>query len=180
MSIYVDLRDKLYDSLAPIFPDNQVIQAYSNGPEVVTPYITYDIISIDQIGREYMSTLVPLTGQQVVSNYEVKVRVEFIGRNDSESNFQAAELATTFYFILDQTPIQENFLKNGLSYMRKDSIKRVPKKRETDWFMCHQVDLIFGYQVESRQNVDTIESVTTVGVYTKPTNTDPVVITTNI
>ena len=177
MSIYVDLRDKLYDSLLVALPTSTIIQAYNNGPEPQTPYVVYDVVSVNEIGREYISTLVSTNTQQIISQYEVRVRVEFIGEQSGESNFAAAELSNNFYFDVNKTNIQETFLKNNLSYIRKDTIKRVPKKRETDWYMCYQVDLIFGYQVESRQNVDSINSVEVTSVYTKPTDTNPVVIT---
>lgn len=158
MSIYLDLRNKVYDSLSAFFPTTQIIQSYTNGPEVVTPYITFDIFGIKQIGQEYISSFANEEGsQQIVSQYEVKIRLEFVGKQ--EGNFSAAGLANDFYFVVDQTPSHEKFLSNNLSYLRKDNVKRIPRKRETDWYMCHQIDLIFGYQVEARQNVGIIEAV---------------------
>lgn len=158
MSIYVNLRDSIYDSLNVIFPTTQIVQAYNNGPEVVTPYVTFDVVDIDQIGEEYLSSFADEEGmQQIVSQYEVKVRIEFVGKQDS--SFDAAALANDFYFVIDQTPTQHAFLLNNLSYLRKDSVKRIPRKRETDWYINYQIDLIFGYQVEARQSIDIIESV---------------------
>lgn len=52
--------------------------------------------------------------------------------------------------------------------MRKGSLRRVPKKRETDWYMTYQIDVFFGYQVEARQDVDTIETVELEGNFIKP------------
>jgi hypothetical protein len=163
MSIYSDLREKLYDSLALVFPSNQIIQAYSNGPEPVTPYVIFDIGSVKQEGQEYVSSFTDMTGnQQVASHYTCRVRIEFAGKSD---DFRAADLANDFFYKIDTTPVQEVFLKNALSYMRKSSVRKVPKKRETDWYMFYQIDLYFGYQVESYQNVDVIDSVEILGDY---------------
>jgi hypothetical protein len=180
MSIYVDLRDSIYDSLFALLPTTEIIQTYGNGPEAVTPYVTYDILQTDQKGREYISSSADNAGlQQVISQYETKVRFEFVGKQDLASNFAAAELANDFYFQVDYSTTQENFLSHGLSFMRKDSLKRVPKKRETDWYMCYQVDVIFGYQVVARQTVGVIETVHLEGSYLNVTG-DVVVHTTSI
>jgi hypothetical protein len=169
MSIYIDLRDSIYDSLFALLPTTEIIQTYGNGPEAVTPYVTYDILQTEQKGREYISSSADNAGlQQIISQYETKVRFEFVGKQDLASNFAAAELANDFYFKVDYSTTQENFLINGLSFMRKDSLKRVPKKRETDWYMCYQVDIIFGYQVVARQTVDVIDTVTITGTYFNP------------
>lgn len=163
MSIYEDLRVKLYDSLALIFPTTTIIHAYSNGPEPVSPYITFDISNVKQEGQEYVSTYANTLGeQQIVSNYECRIRLEFGGVSD---DFRAAELANDFYFTVDHKQTQETFLKNSLSYMRKSSIRKIPKKRETNWYMCYQIDLYFGYQVETRQITEVVESVTIQGDY---------------
>ena len=175
MSIYTDLRDKLYDSLAVIFPTTQIVQAYTNGPEVPTEYVVFDVVQVDQIGREYISTLVNAGEQQIVSQYETRVLFEFVGKQNED--FVAADMANEFYFQIDSTPIQEEFLKNSLSYMRKGSVRRVPKKRETDWYMCFQIDVFFAYQVEARQSVDTIETVELTGIYTNPEGAPPLVVT---
>lgn len=158
MSIYVNLRDSIYDSLNTVMPTLQIVQAYNNGPEVVTPYVVFDVVNVDQIGEEYISSFADEEGmQQIVSQYEVKVRIEFVGKQGD--GFDAAALANDFYFVIDQTPTQHAFLLNNLSYLRKDSIKRIPRKRETDWYINYQFDLIFGYQVEARQSIDVIDSV---------------------
>jgi len=163
MNIYSDLREKLYDSLAVIFPSTQIIQAYTNGPEPKTPYITFDIGNVKQEGQEYLSTFATSMGeQQIFSTYTCRVRLEFASRAD---DFRAADLANDFYYKVDYTSTQETFLKNALSFMRKSSVRKVPKKRETDWYMFYQIDLYFGYQVESNQDVDIIESVEILGDY---------------
>jgi hypothetical protein len=176
MSIYSDLRDKLYDSLEAILPTTQIVQAYTNGPEPVSEYVVFDVTQVDQIGREYISTLTDFSGdQQIVSQYETKVLIEFVGKQND--GFIAADMINEFYFKIDTTPVQEEFLKNNLSYMKKGSIRRVPKKRETDWYMCFQVDVFFAYQVEARQSVDTIDTVELTSTFTNPDNSNPVVVT---
>lgn len=57
MGVYVDLRDSVYDSLFSIYPNTEILQSYDNGPEPVSPYIVFDIMQADQIGREYITTL---------------------------------------------------------------------------------------------------------------------------
>lgn len=178
MNIYTDLRDKVYDSLADVFPTTEIVQAYTNGPEVPTEYVLFDVIQVDQIGREYISTLVNAGQQQIVSQYEARVLFEFVGKQNED--FVAADMANEFYFQIDSTPVQETFLKNALSYMRKGSVRRVPKKRETDWYMCFQIDVFFAYQVEARQSVDIIETVELTGTYKKLDNSSPIIITQTI
>jgi len=167
MSVYVSLRDNIYDALNYIFPTTEIVQMHTNGPEPVSPYIAYDIKSVDQKGREYISTFAnSVSTQQIVVQYEPKITFEFIGKQDGESAFAAAELADGFNLKLNYTGVREAFLKSGLSYLRKGSLRMVPKKRETDWYMCYQIDVFFGYQVEARQDVDIIESVEIEGEYT--------------
>ena len=167
MSVYSDLRDNVYTCLSSILPSNQVIQSYGNGPEPVSPYVVFDIQNIDQIGREYISTFADVNGtQQIVSNFTPKVKIEVVGKQDGESNFAAASLAEELYFKLNYTSVQEMFQRNHLSYQRKSSLRVVPKKRETDWYMCYQIDVFFGYQVVTRQDIDIIESVEIDGTYT--------------
>lgn len=169
MNIYQSLRENIYDSLAAIFPSVQIVQAYANGPEPVPPYIVFDIYSVKQQGREYTSTFANEEGkQQIYSTYSCLVRVEFAAPTH---DFRAADLANELYFKVDYTSTQEMFSKNALSYLRKSSIRKIPKKRDTDWWMCHQIDLYFGYQIEARQDINIIETVQITGEYTRPDNT---------
>lgn len=157
MSIFTNLRESLYDAFAELFPNNQVIYSFGNNPEHKTPYILYCIENVKQDGEEYTPTLVDSTGmQQIVSQYTSKVTLEFIGKSD---DFTAADLANDFYFSVDYFDTQSVFYRNALSYYRKSSVRKVPKKRETVWYMSYQIDLYFGYQVEARQNTGVIESV---------------------
>lgn len=179
--IYLDLRDKIYDSLALIFPTTQIIQAYGNGPEPETTYVEFDIAMNEQEGREYISTFANANGeQQIISHFVPRVRFDFIGKQDDETEYEAAQLAEDFYFKLNYTTVQENFLKNALSYMRKSSLRRVPKKRETDWYISYQFDVFFGYQVEARQDIDIIETVELTGTYNKPDGSAPIIVTQTI
>ena len=163
MSVYEDLRDKVYDSLFALFPTTPLVNAYSNGPEEASPYIVFDLSNIKQEGQEYVSTHSDVFGtQQIVQTFTFRLRLEFVGEGD---DFTAASLAEEFYRIIDYTPTNELFQRNGMSYFRKSSIRKVPKKRETDWWMFYQVDLYFGYQVEARQDVGAIESVEIEGDY---------------
>lgn len=157
MSIFTSFRESLYDSFEELFPTYQVIYSYGNNPEHKTPYILYSIDNTKNFGEEYTPTLVGSDGmQQIVSQYTSKVTLEFIGKSD---DFTAADLANDFYFTVDYFDTQSVFYKNALSYMRKSSVRKVPKRRETVWYMSYQIDLYFGYQVEARQNTGVIESV---------------------
>lgn len=163
--IYTQLRESVYDSLELIFPTIQIVQAYTNNPEQVTPYITFDIMSVKQDGQEYISSFADDDGtQQIVSQNTTRVTLEFVSKGN---DFTAPDLANDFYFQVDYTSTQEIFLRNNLSYMRKSSVRKIPKKRETDWYVCYQIDLYFGYQVEARQDVDVIDSVGIEGTYTQ-------------
>lgn len=153
MSVYINLRESVYDSLAEIMPEVQFVMAYSNGPEQVTPYATYDITPLDQLGRESDDGM-----GNLIAHFLARVRVEFVGKVDEEEI--AAMLADKLYYLINSTNSQQCLLKYNLAYMRKSSMRRVPRKRETDWYMAYQFDVFVGYQVISQQAVvDTIEVV---------------------
>jgi hypothetical protein len=165
MNPYEHLRDSLYDSMATLFPDTAIVQAYTNGPEEKTPYITYDITRISKEGQASVSGVGTDNTQQIINQYVAQVRFEFIGKQNDD--FEAAAMAAQFEFSLDYPDVQDMFLKNALSIQRQSDITRLPKKRDTDWYMCHAIDLFFGYQVEARQNVGiTIDRVVSNGGFT--------------
>lgn len=169
MNIYTSLQNNVYDSLATLFPDTTIVQAYTNGPEPRSPYIVFDLYSVKQQGQEYIETFTSIEGrQQIYSHYSCLIRLEFAAPTQ---DFRAAELANELYFIVDYTTSQEVFLKNNLSYLRKSSIRKIPKKRDTDWWMFYQIDLHFGYQVEARQDTGVIESVEIQGGYVREDGT---------
>lgn len=158
MNPYVSLRDDLYLVLATLFPNTEIVQAYTNGMEAQTPYLTYDIMRMDTVGDVSVSGVGLDNIQQIVQHYEAQVRLEFIGKQDD--NFEAAALAADFEFSLGFPVTQDLLQKNALSYMRRSATRRLPKKRENDWYMCHSIDIFFGYQVVARHNVnETIETV---------------------
>lgn len=169
MNIYTSLQNSVYDSLATLFPNTTIVQAYTNGPEPKSPYIVFDLYSVKQQGQEYVETYVTPDGlQQIYSHYSCLIRLEFAAPTQ---DFRAAELANEMYFKVDYTTSQEVFLRNNLSYLRKSSIRKIPKKRDTDWWMFYQIDLHFGYQVEARQNTGVIESVEIKGEYLREDGT---------
>lgn len=170
MSVYRNLRDAVYDSLQAIFPEVRVVQAYMNGSEVGTPYITFDIAEVKQQGREQASGDADADGFiQVITHHVAKIKLDFHGKHDGQ--FAAAELANEFYFSVDSPMVQEEFLRNELSYLRKSSLKEIPRKRETDWYMSYQLDTYFSYQVVIKQFVSTIERVSLDGTFIKEDGT---------
>lgn len=172
MSVFISLRDAIYDSFSSVLPGVQFVQAYSNHPELVTPYATFNIMPISQAGREssegggglaYEVGTTNTYAQETLAHFVVKVQVEFIGKADAED--AAATLADDFFFLTNTPQSQEFFMKNNLSYLRKSSMRRVPRKRETDWYIAYQFDVFFGYQVVRQQAVDIIERVELEGNY---------------
>lgn len=159
MDVYSSLRDAIYDSASYLFPSIPVIQAYTNGPLPSTTYLLFDILSLNAVGMPYTATQVRAEDdtQQTIQQYEVVVRYEWVGKQgaDNDAANKAHDLDRSVLFPL----VQEEFLKHNLSFMRKTPIRRIPKKHETDWYMCHQIDMTFAYQVVDIPVTPTIENV---------------------
>lgn len=179
MSVYTSFETALFTAASKLFPTTPVYFSYDNGPEGVTPYITIQVLNLDQNGMAEVSTLTNSNREVTVKKaYEGIVSFKFVG--DESKHSSAGDLAMTFDFNLESPAFQETLLQNKLSFMRKSAIRRIPVQRDTVWYMMYQMDVYFAFSVEARQTVDTIETTKTIGVFTKPNDVFPVIITQTI
>lgn len=163
---YQDFEDSLYTSITTLIPTLPAIFEHGNGPEEVTPYVTIQVVQLDQVGREQISTLANPDNVLVVKHYEGWVRFRFIG--NQETQLSAGEFASDFNFFMDSPVYQETLLRNKLSLMRKTPLRRVPMLRDTDWYTGFQFDAYFAFAVEAEQIVDTIETVEYTATFNNP------------
>jgi len=168
MNIYQDLEDSVYKYVAALFPTWRVKFAYDNGPELQTPYLVIDVKNMDACGREYSSRATKLdsdltTKTITLQNYEALVRLEFVGKYDV--NTELAEMSHQLEFTLRTLRGYEEQRKNALSLMKYDPIRRIPVRRETDTFMYYQLDVVFGYVVQSVDEQGYMEIIGIDGVY---------------
>lgn len=179
MSFYTDFEDSVYRALSTMFPTASFVFANDNGPEEQTPCGIIQVIALDQVGRESVSTLTDNTRKVLVTKtYEGRVSLTFVG--SSETNLQAAELAADFDFFVESPVQQDILLREKLSLMRKSRINRVPMRWDTVWYTGYQLDVFFAFTVAAEQSVDTIEKTIYTGVFTKYNDSEPVVITQTI
>lgn len=176
MSVYSSFEDALYTATKLMFPTTSVLFSYDNGPEEVTPYITIQVLQLDQIGREEVSGLTNSTREVTVKKvYEGFTSFKFIG--DETKHSTAGDLALDFDFNLETPVVQEALLQNNLAFMRKSRIRRIPVQRDTVWYMMYQLDVYFAFSVAARQTSDTIETVKLVEEFTN--DADITVVTVN-
>lgn len=159
------------------YPSSPVIFSHQNSPEPSIPYCVINPLIINQIGRTEISTLtddgywvedmdgeINYSGGQVFqaeqfkslyykTTYETQIQFTFAGSN-------AEDLA--FYFhnaVCNNRTIAFVYRKNGLSPMRKSTLRRSPQKRDTKWVDFWNVDVTFLYAVVTKQDVDWVEHI---------------------
>lgn len=163
MDIYSKARTAIRTSVIPImtefFPNettqnNGVIFSHLNGPEDSGPYMTINILSIEQKGHHSTSTLLNEDDELAISNfYEVLVQFSFFGST-------AGNMAHHFSNKVSNNPVA--FLeqqRNKLGYMRKSALRRVPQKRDTQWIEMLTLDVTYNYIVNEMQLLDPVEGV---------------------
>lgn len=159
------------------YATSQVIFSHQNAPEPSIPYCLINPLVINQIGRTEISTLtddgswvedldghIDYSGNEVYqavgskslyykTTYEAQIQFTFAGSS-------AEDLA--FYFhnaVCNNRTISFVYRKNGLSPMRKSTLRRSPQKRDTRWVDFWNVDVTFLYTVVTRQDVDWVEHI---------------------
>lgn len=164
------------------YPSSPVILSHQNAPEPSIPYCVINPLIVNQIGRTEISTLtddgywvedmdggINYSGNQVFqaeqfkslyykTTYEAQIQFTFAGSN-------AEDLA--FYFhnsVCNNRTISFVYRKNGLSPMRKSTLRRSPQRRDTQWVDFWNVDVTFLYAVITKQDVDWIDSTTEIQI----------------
>ena len=168
MTIYKDLEDSLYNLVEGLFPDWRIIFSYTNGPEPTTPYCAIDIRRLDPVGQQYTSHLSHLNAQgeaitMTIQDGLAQVRFEFHGKYDD--NTEIAEMASLLELFM-RTPRGFELMKlNRLSLHKRMTCRRLPQRRETDMYMCYQLDCTFAYCSVVSDEIDWIEILRADGTY---------------
>jgi len=157
---YTSLQDSLYNGVKAIFPNNEVIFSHPNGTEPTGSYVVIYILSMDQIARQYQSTLASSSGQAfpndyqiaITTPYEALVQFTFVGD-------ESGDMAQEFSQALSNVRYWEEFQRNNLSVMRKSLIRNSPQRRESVWVMDFNQDVTFAYSLRTIQTIDVVEKV---------------------
>lgn len=158
MSVYSDVRAGVREvaltALITEFPTVSVIFSNLNGTEPAESYVVVNILFIDQIGQQRVSTLLDLNEKLSVSAfYEVQVQFSFCGS-------LSGDMSHTFNYKIGNDPwVKEELLRNNLGYMNKTQVRRNPQKRDTQWVEYHSMDVTFNFTHNVQQTVDVIEHV---------------------
>lgn len=159
MGAYSDLQDALYNVVSYMMPDTEVIWMYDGGAEPSNPYIGLYVLTLDQQGREEISTYAnetltdpPSYYVNVKATYEATVQIGFRGST-------AGDIAHQFNQRLNNPLVREQVEKNALSIMRQTQIRNAPQLRDTKWVQAFNQDVVFAYAYNSEQLVNTIEQV---------------------
>lgn len=149
------LENNLVDLVEALYPDLTVILSFENGREPPTPYAVINVDALDAVGREVTETLSHQTsGQEMLTTqevYEASVAFTFIGKTTSES----ANLAADFSHKLATPAVYDLLDSYSLSLMEKGPVRRVPLRRETDWYNSYvqEAKLTFAIQTENAAQV---------------------------
>lgn len=175
MNVYMDLEDSIYLSIKEMFPDWRVIQAYTNAPDQITPYVAIDVKRVEECGPGYISTLVDVTdpdGSTVtVQDYESIVNIEFIGvsspdQDGVQTQTEAGNMSMQLLGAFRTPKGYESLDKNKLSIFDKPTVKRIPLKRDTDMYMVWQQKWKFAFSTYTTETQDYIDSASYEGFYT--------------
>jgi len=168
MNIYQDLEDSIYNIVATMHPDWNILFAYTNAAEPVNPFLVIDVMRLSPCGREYSST--PTIGedgtkliQTTTQDHEAKVRFEFIGKYDDQ--ISVAEMAQALQYELRTPTGYELQTINRLSLYELTSLRRLPLKRDTDMYMIYQLDCIFAYTASVTTEQEYTTAIYGTGVY---------------
>lgn len=168
MSLYLDLEDSLYNVVNALYPTWRVIFAYGNGPEPETPYVCIDIQKLDACGREYNSTLGTYDGMGnietvTLQDHKASVRFEFIGKADE--TMQVAEMAQELQVALRSVRGYQQQALNKLALHKTLHMRRVAVKRETDTYMVYQLDALYAFTSQIKDEHDYIDATGILGIY---------------
>jgi hypothetical protein len=141
-----ELRKNLRNSFLAVINEQEcpIIFAYEDGLQPNPPYMTIDLLSWDAKGQTYSPTLIKeQETSSVTTVYEVRVRTEFYAKSGMHK--VAAEHAMSLDLNYDGWYLREILENNGLSLMRKGLIRRVPKTKDVETYMCYQQDCYFAF-----------------------------------
>lgn len=163
MDIYSEVRKAIrkgsIKALENYFPtsteqNSGIIFSHQSGAEPSTPYVVINILGLTQIGEAEQSTRTNETEQlSIKAEYEVRAQFSFCG------TVAGSMLHDFTQRIKNNVVVWEEFQKNNLQIRTKSDPRRAPQKRETQWVEYWNMDVTFGYSVNTDQLVDVVEHV---------------------
>lgn len=161
-----DIYNKLLEKLGDVaeialrgYPGVPVVLKYEQGPENWKRYVAYYPIGISPQGRQQTSTLTNLNSElHIQAHYEARVQYTFVGKG-------SFTLANHFNQQITTPLVREALYKKDLTVFSKGRVVPTPQKRETKWVEGFSVDIRLGFAVETRQKVDTVDTVNLVPVF---------------
>ena len=155
-SIFSQLMQSLITATKTIFPDNKVIRAQQGGAEPSNPYVSIRVIRDEQVGRNYVDTLLSEDSEITTTvNYETLVQFSFLSK-DSDV---AGDMAKQFIQYLNTPVTLRNFRINKLSKISVTPIRNVASLRDGEWVEHYNVDVLFNYASRTVQSFQPIEVV---------------------
>lgn len=163
MDIYKEVRTAIrkgsIKALLEYFPteveqNSGIIFSHINGTEPSIPYVVINILGISQIGSADYST-------RTNENLELSIKAEYEVR--AQFSFCGSSAGSMMHYftqrIKNNVVVWEEFQKNNLQIRTKSDPRRAPQKRDTQWVDYWNMDVTFGYAVNTQQEVDVIEHV---------------------
>ncbi|WPJ20554.1 hypothetical protein vBPFY1MI_01 [Pseudomonas phage vB_PF_Y1-MI] len=168
MNEYKDLEDCLYNLVEGLFPEWPITFAYGNGPEPTTPDCVIDVMKWTPVGQPYTSHLgevdinSPVGNARTMTFQDIVAKVRFDIAGKADANTVVSEMAHNLQTAM-RTPLGYELMKrNRLALHGQISTRRMPVKRDTDTYMCYQIDCTFAYCSVTQDDIDWI-AITDVG-----------------
>lgn len=145
----------------PSYSSVDVINAHGNGPEPKNTFCVVNIIDVQQEGSATHSTFIPDSpdGEEMwfSVNHRVFAQFSFIGE-------KAGEYAFNFrHHLVNNVVCREAFQRNSLSPGFKSALRNAPQRRETKWVEGFNMDVDFGFIIQTRQEIEWVEFITVNG-----------------
>lgn len=160
------LKDSVYKAVTTML-DNSItcIHSEEGAPMPDYPFVLLTLISDDPVGGEQTTIAVndasTITGKGTTSyaqDYIAVVRIRFMDK--AENDVSINSIAKSFEFGLRKQSSSRALYNNGLGLMSRTPLVPTPRKTDTEWVSCYQIDCTFSYHLSDREIVaDWIESV---------------------
>lgn len=158
------IEDSLYSSLRSIldfygYGGVVVIFANQGGLEPEHTYCLINILDKKRMGGVDESQLSPVEGEEAeltyTNHYILCTQISFIGRDSGEV------IGVFEDSVFSSRNCLEMLQRNNLGAIRQSKSRRNPQKRETTWVDCYNIDLDLSFAIQSKEEIDWIDSFTT-------------------
>lgn len=159
------LKDSVYKAVTQMLGNSiTCVHSEEGAPMPSYPFVLLTLISDDPVGGEQSTVVVndasSVTGKGSISyaqDYIAVVRIRFMDKAENDASINS--IAKSFEFGLRKQSSQQVMYSNGLGLMSRTPMVPTPRKTDTEWVSCYQIDCTFSYHLSDREVVDWIESV---------------------